>query len=132
MSAPVRVKLSGETAPEAPSWWRELVLPALLTALQDIAGALDRGLTRRENMVGDWDELDFTTGATAYQTVVPRKHRMAERPKHVWVSQLQRYDEAELSAAWSWTWKLNQRNEIELKFQGLSNSTRYLARIVYE
>lgn len=50
MAAPARQRLNSETAPEAPGWWKERVLPILQTMLADTVGALDHGLTFRENV----------------------------------------------------------------------------------
>lgn len=133
MSSPARNRLSGETAPDAPAWWKDRVLPVLQGALGDVSASLAKGLTRQANFVGDSDDVSFTTAAVLADTwPVLRKHRMATRPQHVICSQIARKDGTALSAAWSMTWKLNQRNELELTFQGLSTSTDYVARVVYE
>ena len=133
MSTPARVRLTAETAPEAPSWWKEKLLPVIQSALADVGNALKKGLTRRENMVGDWDDVTFRTSAAVADTwPVPRKHRMAGKPEHVVCSRLKRKDGAAITAAWSMTWDLSGTNEIQLTFQGLSDATEYEARILYE
>jgi hypothetical protein len=44
------MRLNAETAPDAPGWWKERVLPILQSMLGDTAGALDRRLTFAQNM----------------------------------------------------------------------------------
>ncbi len=132
MAPPPRNRLSGDMAPDSPGWWKERVLPALQAMLADVTAGLDKGLTRRENSAGDGDDVDFTTGTPAHSTVVRVKHRMKTTPRDVWCSQLRRKDGAELDTPWSMTWLVGGEGQLELKFQGLDDDTRHLARILYE
>ncbi len=132
MAAPPRQRLSGELAPDAEGWWKQRVLPALMSMLGEITAALDGRLTRRENSAGDWSDFDFTTGDPSYSSVVTIKNRMDTPPEHVTVSQLKRADGAELTTPWSVTWSMGATGTIDVKLQGLSINTRYSGRILYE
>lgn len=50
MTAPRRVRLSAELAPDAPQWWKERVAPLLQQGLGDAQALLDGGLTLGENL----------------------------------------------------------------------------------
>ncbi len=72
MAAPPRIRLSAESSPDAPAWWRERVLPLLTASLTDVRDALDKKLTRRENTFGsEAIGITFTTAAAVAVTLVP-------------------------------------------------------------
>lgn len=133
MASPPRLRgLTREAFPDAPEWWSR-VLGILSPFFLDTTNALTKGLTRKENMVGDASEVTFTTKATVADTwPVPMKHRMTGRPGHWWCAGIEKTSGAALANAWSLTAKLNQSNQLELTFQGLEASTEYRARIMYE
>lgn len=133
MASPPRLRgLTRESTPDAPAWWTT-VLASLQTFFSDVTGALDKQLTRRENMRGDWSEVEFTTKATVSDTFpVLLKHKMAETPKLVWLGWLERDDGAIITTQPTVTCRISVRGELELYFQGLSAGTKYRARVVYE
>ncbi len=134
MSAPPRLRsLTRESTPDAPGWW-DRVLTVLSPFVGDVSSALAKGLTRRENMRGDFnDAVRFTTKATLAATwPVSVKHSMGDRPTSCWLGDLVRADGAAIDDAFSMTWKLSQSNLLELTFQGLAVSTEYRATILYE
>lgn len=133
MAQPPRIRgLSRENTPDAPAWW-DRVLAVLLPFFSDTTNALTKGLTRRENMVGGTGEVTFTTKGTVADTwPVAMKHDMASRPSDWWISRIEKTSGAALANAVSLTAKLNQKNQLELTFQGLEASTEYRARIMYE
>lgn len=136
MAAPPRIKLSAETAPDAPDWWKERVMPSIQAAFNDIRAALDRGLTVKENhKAGEAVGVTFTTKATVGDTwPISIKNNMpgGVRPTHLWCSDLVKTNGASISAAFSLTWGLDQAGMILLTLQGLEGSTEYKASIRYE
>lgn len=112
----------------APQWF-EPFMRAVNDVLVSIVDALNAHLTRTENMASG-EKIDATiVGGTALQI----SHTLATKPKHVYVTKLAKTDgDIALAAAWSFTWKMNQANQIELNFQGLVASTKYVCNVVYE
>jgi hypothetical protein len=134
MSAPPRLKsITKEATPDAPGWW-DRILTLLNPFLTDVQSALAKGLTRRENMRGDFnDAILFTTKATLAGTwPITVKHTMNSRPTACWLGDLERADGAAIDNPFSMTWKLNEQNMFALTFQGLDVSTEYRATILYE
>lgn len=136
MAAPPRIKLTAESAPDAPEWWKERVLPSVQAAFSDIRAALDHGLTTKENhKAGEAVGITFKTDATVGDTwPISIKNNMpgGARPTHLWYSDLVKTNGASISAAFSLTWVLDQAGMILLTFQGLEGSTEYKASIRYE
>lgn len=134
MATPPRLRgFTRDSIPDLPAWMDRVIL-LLTNVFADISGALDKNLTRRENMRGDWSDVEFTTRTTVADTYpILVKNRMApNRPSLVWGADLERDDGAIISDPWSVTWALGQSGDIELTFQGLRASTKYRARIAYE
>ncbi len=133
MSAPPRLKsVAREATPDAPGWW-DRILTLLNPFLTDVQGCLDKGLTRRENMRGDFTEIEFTTSATLADTwPISAKHTMKTRPMACWHGDVKRVDGATIDNPFSMTFRLGASNLLELTFQGLAASTKYRAVILYE
>lgn len=134
MSAPPRLRgLSRETTPDAPGWW-DRVLAVLSPFIGDVTASLSNGLTRKENFRSGVNEnVRFATKATIADTwPVLVKNELNVRPYGCSLVDLERVDGADIDGAFSMTWKLNQKNQLGLTFQGLEASTEYRATIVYE
>ncbi len=134
MSAPPRLRsLSMETTPDAPGWW-ERVLAVLSPFIQDVSGALSKGLTRRENMRSNYnDKVRFTTKATLADTwPILVKNDLGMRAYACWLVDLVRIDGADIDYAPAMTWKHDDKGQFALTFHGLEASTEYRATIIYE
>lgn len=134
MASPPRFRrIARESIPGAPAWVEPLLL-ILNGALGTIALALSGSLTRREN-IRSADKVQFrlTTLAVVANTWPKAvKNELPVKVTHCACTYLAKASGAAITAAWSMTWKPNQRNEIELSFQGLEASTEYVATIAYE
>jgi hypothetical protein len=134
MAAPPRFKtLFAEDFKDAPEWFLRFV-SIFNEVAQPVTNALTGRLTRRENMLSVAEPFDFTTLATAANTFPLRfKNKLSgTKPTIVQVASFAKHTGGTLSAAWSVSSVINQNNEIELTFQGLENSTRYVGVLVYE
>lgn len=119
---------------EAPEWLSKLLQP-LNEFMTTVSNALSGRLTRKDNLLGYYEDFDFTTQATAANTFPLRfKNKLlgGVPPKAVSVGKLKKHNGAVLSAAWSIEWDPNQAGEIEIKFHGLENSTRYVGNLVVD
>lgn len=132
MAAPPRSRgLSREAFPGLPA-----ALDPLLTVLNEFmastSAALSRRLSRLENFyAGEKTGIAFKSPAAGVATVTV-KWEAVGRPRHVVPSGLARRDGAEISAAWSCTWRLTDQGQIAITFQGLAASTDYVCGILYE
>lgn len=136
MAAPPRFKaLSREDFRGAPEWFEPL-FRLINESLSAIGNALDRRLTRTENLLAaEKVGAELTTRAVLADTwplTIKNDLPGSVRPKHVWVTQLQRADGVRITDAWSMTWKLNGNGQLELELQGLAVSTSYRLSIAYE
>lgn len=127
-------KLKGfliEDFKEAPAWFQKFIEP-LNQYMTSVTNGLSGRLTTQDNFLAYDEPLDFTTNATAANTFPLRfKNKLlgGVKPVSVTVGQLAKNTGASLSAAWSMSWILNPAGEIEISFQGLENSTRYVGNL---
>lgn len=116
----------------APSWFEPLLV-LLNEILGAIVDAFSKKLTRSENLASYEKDVEFTTEAdSSAPATLAVKNELPFRPRHCWATFLERADGSALSAAYSFTWTLDQNNQLRLKVQGLSATTKYRMRIVYE
>lgn len=134
MAAPPRFKrFSTEDFPAAPAWFQSFIVP-LNEVLTGLVDGFSRRLTRSENFLsGERAGITFTTDAAgATPELLAVKNELPGRPKHCWVTRLERTDNAAIAAAWSMTWSLDQNNTLRLRLQGLVASTKYRMSVIYE
>jgi hypothetical protein len=135
MAAPPKNKtLLAEDFKEAPPWFSKLLTP-LNEFMTAVTNALTGRLTRTENLLGYYEDFDFTTESTAANTFPLRfKNKLlgGVRPKSVVVGRIKKHDAIAMSAAYSIEWDLNQSGEIEVIFTGLENSKRYVGTMVFD
>lgn len=130
---PPRFKaLSREDFRGAPSWFEPLFI-LLNEVLGGVVRGLAQGLTRRENFAsGIQEDIVFTSDGSGFLMNHPVKNQLPFRPSHCWVTRLARDDGAALLAPWSMSWKLNQKNQLEVSMQGLDDTAKYVMSLVYE
>jgi hypothetical protein len=131
---PKTKKIVTEDFKEAPAWFAKFLAP-LNEFMTSVADALTGRLTRAENFLGYYEEVDFTTAAVASDTFPLKfKNKLlgGVRPRSVYVGRIKKYNGVRMSAAYSIEWDLNQQGEIEVVFIGLENGTRYLGTLVFD
>lgn len=119
---------------DAPEWLSKLVSP-LNDFMTAVTNGLTGRLTRKDNFLGYIEAFDFTTEATAANTFPLRfKNKLlgGVKPTSVYVGLIEKRDGAAMASAWSIEAKLAQTGEIEVRFQGLENSTRYIGNLVID
>jgi len=135
MSAPpkyriVRADQMGDGG-EMPGWALS-AFGAINQTLREVCNSLGKGLTRGDNMLaGSKAGLVYTTPASGANTTKVQCD-MASPPKHFWVSRLERDDGTAISSAWSITWRNLAGTQVEVTFQGLTASTKYVFSCLYE
>lgn len=116
----------------APAWFEPLFV-TLNEVLGAVVDGFSKKLTRSENFASQEKQLEFTTESTgASPESLAVRNELSFRPKHCWVTSLERADGAAISSAFSMTWTLDQNNQLRLSLQGLSAATKYRMTIVYE
>ncbi len=132
MAPPPRIKgIARESIPGAPAWVDNLLL-MLNEFFSQVGAALTRRLTRKENLLASGKTgIRFTTPAAGIEPV-PVAWDTVSRPEHVQVTKLEQANGTDIDDVWSCTWKVNQKGQILLRFQGLTASTEYFASILYE
>jgi hypothetical protein len=110
----------------------QAVFRVLNPYLSDVGSALSGSLSLTDNLLASVEESKtFRTTTSASDVVLRVKNRLPVRPKSVVVGALApTADTTTITSAWSHTWKMNSNNEIEVRFQGLSNSTEYRVTLV--
>lgn len=118
---------------EAPEWFSKFLGP-----LNEYMAAVTNALTGRlnkDNFLAYDEALDFTTvplpADPADTFPLKFKNRLlgGVRPGTVVLGQLHKHSNAALTAAYSMTWVVGPNAEIEVSFQGLENSTRYVGKL---
>lgn len=74
MASPPRIRLTAESAPEAPAWWKERVMPLIQRGLADTGGALDGKLTLGENLACAVSEVRVKMPATQTDTPISARY----------------------------------------------------------
>lgn len=120
MNIPSPLQFKAEDFPELPARFLELLNRAIRTISE---------VVQRVPELGEATDLFFMS-ATSGNSTAEVKIQTAARPKHVRVTDLKRDDGAELTSAWSYTWKL-QRDVIRLSFQGLPASVKCRFSVEY-
>lgn len=129
-------KLKGflvEDFKEAPAWFQKLLEP-LNQYMTTVTNALSGRLTKGENLLAFDEKFDFTTAAAAANTFPLKfKNKLlgGVKPTGVQVGQIYKHNGVALSAAYSISWVPGASGEIEISFQGLENSTRYIGILAF-
>lgn len=134
MAQPPRFRrFAREDFPDAPAWLERLFL-VLNETVGGLVEALEGRLTRSENLLsGTREGIVFATNAEgAPDPALAIAHGLPVRPRHCWVTRLERVDGAPITDAWSMTWALDDNNALRLSLQGLTALTRYRMSIAFE
>lgn len=124
-------QLSLEDYPDAPAWLAPL-FQTLNETLGGLVDAMNNGLTRSENLASRAKTgIAFRTPASG-NVQVSFKNELAEAPKHVYATKLERKDGVAIAAAFSLTWALTSSGSIQCTLLGLVASTDYLLSVLYE
>ncbi len=132
MAAPPRFRrFNLEDYPGAPSWLAPLFL-VLNETIGGLVGALANGLTRSENLASvEKTGIKFHSPASG-SALVTIGNQLGSNPKHCWITSLVLQNGAAPAAAFSLSWSMSSRNELNLTLLGLAASTDYLLSVVYE
>ncbi len=117
----------------APAWFLTF-LQALNEPLTAIANALNRGLTRSENLRSAKREVAFTTKASVDDTFpLTIKNELGTPPTMLWVGKIARDDGRAITTAVTASWKVNTAGDVELTHvSGLDAQTAYRLTVAYE
>lgn len=118
----------------APSWFVTQFLPQLSETLTTNRNALNKGITRGDNLAASEKiGIRFTTKATVANTwPLNVKNQLPTKPKHVQIGQIYRTDGKPMANAFSLSWVLDGSGNIALTILGLEASTSYSLSIAYE
>ncbi len=133
MAPPPRIRtLSVEDYPGIPKEMEPL-FGVLNDALTSIADALTKRLTLSENLqAGEAMDKEFKTAdPVASTSPVLVKWVLPTTPRHLSITRMRTSDDVALTAAWSYSWDLQDPNLFAIRFQGLTASTSYKFNCLY-
>lgn len=119
---------------EAPAWFQKLLEP-LNQYMTTVTNALSGRLSRKDNVLAHDEPFDFTTAAVVADTFPLKfKNKLLGgiKPVRVTIGRISKQTGATMSAAHSISWVPNQAGEVEITFQGLENSTRYVGILSFD
>lgn len=132
MKPPDPLSLRIDTLGDVPDWGARM-LQGLNRFTDQVSQVLAGGVKRVENTASsEKNGVTFTTNATVANTFpIKVAHGLQTNPKHV-SADLNTDPFTAITTAWSMTWRPSSGGNIEVYFQGLSASTKYVVSFTFE
>jgi hypothetical protein len=118
-------------ATEKSPWLPKLITP-LNEFMSSVSNAVTGRLTRKDNLLGYSEPFEFTTAASAAATFPLRfKNKLlgGVKPTSITVGLIDKQAGGAMANAWSLQARVAQDGQIEVYFQGLENSTKYVGTL---